>query len=75
VVKRTTIELDEDLLARAKHALGTRTTRETVEAALRRVADAGDEARRDRAVAQRKYLQIVPTRVHLDELRSEEMWR
>lgn len=31
--KRTTIEIDEDLLARAKRALGQRTTRATVEGA------------------------------------------
>ena len=39
MVKRTTIELDEELLRRAKRALGGGTTRATVEEALRRAAD------------------------------------
>lgn len=38
VVKRTTVDLDVDEVARAKEVLGTTTTRETISAALRQVA-------------------------------------
>lgn len=37
-VKRTTVDLDLDEVARAKQVLGTATTRETISAALRQVA-------------------------------------
>jgi Arc/MetJ family transcription regulator len=37
MVKRTTIEIDPELLERARKALGETTTRGTVEAALRRI--------------------------------------
>ncbi|HVL91528.1 MAG TPA: type II toxin-antitoxin system VapB family antitoxin, partial [Actinomycetota bacterium] len=43
--RRTTIEIDERLLERAKRALGLRTTRATVEEALRRVAADAEDAR------------------------------
>jgi Arc/MetJ family transcription regulator len=72
---RTTIEIDEDLLARAKRALGLRTTRETVEEALRQVADRGDSARAERAERQLRYLAGIGERADLDVLASEEMWR
>jgi Arc/MetJ family transcription regulator len=36
MLKRTTLEIDDELLARAKRALGSPTTRATVEEALRR---------------------------------------
>jgi len=70
-----TIELDEDLLARAKRALGAPTTRATVEEALRRVADAGDAAERDRRERQLELLEELPRHLDLDALRSDEMWR
>jgi Arc/MetJ family transcription regulator len=74
MVKRTTIEIDEELLLRAKRALGRTTTRETVEVALRLAADAAEADRADRAAGQLRYLSGLPTRVDLDVLRSEEMW-
>jgi len=37
MIKRTTIEIDEELLVRAKRALGEKTARATVEEALRRL--------------------------------------
>ena len=46
MLKRTTIEIDDELLARAKRALGETTARATVEEALRRVADAIEELNR-----------------------------
>ena len=75
MIRRTTIELDDDLLRRAMRALGTRTKRATVEEALRRVGEASeaDEAKRRQ--------RIVATLKEIGELeRSQgisrnEMWR
>lgn len=73
-VKRTTIELDEELLARAKRALGARTTRATVEEALRRVAEEAEDRQAHRASEQMRYLVGLPSRADLDVLGSGEMW-
>ncbi len=75
MARRTTIELDEELLARAKRALGARTTRATVEEALRRAADQAEGERARRAAGQREYLAGLSKRVDLDVLASEDMWR
>jgi Arc/MetJ family transcription regulator len=73
--KRTTIEIDMELLARARRALGSNTTRSTVEEALRRAAEAAEVEGSDRAVRQRAFFERLRDRVDLDVLRSEEMWR
>lgn len=73
--KRTTIELDEQLLARAKRALGQVTTRATVEEALRRAADAAEREQGERAEQQLRYLQRLHRHADRNVLRSEEMWR
>jgi Arc/MetJ family transcription regulator len=57
--RRTTIEIDEDLLERARRALGSTTTRATVEEALRRAAE----------------LEHLASRVEIAVLESDEMWR
>lgn len=75
MAKRTTIEIDEDLLARAKRALGCATTRATVEEALRRVAITGEHAHDERAARQRRYLERFSRFSDLDVLASEQMWR
>ena len=75
MVRRTTIEIDEDLLNRAKRALGLPTTRATVEEALRRVADEGDQAAEQRAERQRRFLDGFGRHVDREVLASEEMWR
>lgn len=75
MTKRTTIELDEELLARAKRLLGARTTRATVEEALRRAAEQAEGEQEQRAAGQLRYLERLPARVDLDVLASEEMWR
>jgi Arc/MetJ family transcription regulator len=75
MTRRTTIEIDEELLARAKRALGSRTTRATVEEALRRAADQAEDERERLAGSQLKYLEELPARVDLAVLTSEEMWR
>jgi Arc/MetJ family transcription regulator len=73
MIKRTTIEIDDDLLNRAKKALGEATTRATVEEALRRAAAGTESARR--AAKQRRYLEQLSLRVDVAVLGSEEMWR
>jgi Arc/MetJ family transcription regulator len=75
MVKRTTIEIDEALLARAKRALGAKTTRATVEEALRRAAGAAEHEQADRAARQRRYLERLRLHVDADVLTSEDMWR
>lgn len=75
MVKRTTIEFDEELLARAKRALGERTTRATVEEALRRAADDAERNEGERAAAQLEYLRRMRRHVDRDVLVSEDMWR
>ncbi len=73
--KRTTIEIDEALLARAKRALGCATTRATVEEALRRAAAQSEHSQDERAAQQRRYLERLSRRIDVNVLASEEMWR
>lgn len=73
--KRTTIEIDVALLARARRASGNRTTRATVEEALRRLADTADDRQADRAAKQLRYLQQLRSHTDVAVLASEEMWR
>jgi len=73
--KRTTIEIDEELLARAKRALGHATTRATVEEALRRAAESAEGEYADRASRQSRFLDGLGKRVDVSILASEEMWR
>jgi Arc/MetJ family transcription regulator len=73
--KRTTIELDEELLARAKRALGLRTTRATVEAALRQAAESAEATESHRSIRQRQYFAALSSHVDSDVLGSEQMWR
>lgn len=73
--RRTTIDVDEELLERAREVLGKATPRDTVEEALRRMAERGGEDHDRRAANQRRYLQRLPERVDVAVLASEEMWR
>jgi Arc/MetJ family transcription regulator len=73
--KRTTIEIDEELLARAKRALPGRTTRATVEEALRRAAESAEADARRRVEAQRAYLLSLNAHLDLSVLASDVMWR
>jgi Arc/MetJ family transcription regulator len=75
MTKRTTIELDEELLARAKRALGIGTTRATVEEALRRAAEQAEGEHDRRAADQLRYLEQLPARVDLEVLTGDEMWQ
>lgn len=72
---RTTIEIDEDLLARAKRALKLPTTRATVEEALRQAATRAEGEQADIAERQRRYFADLGQHVDLDVLASDEMWR
>lgn len=74
-MKRTTIEIDEELLARAKRALHLDTTRATVEEALRQAADRAETEHAERAGRQRRYLESLASRADLTVLASAEMWR
>lgn len=73
--RRTTIEIDDDLLARARQALGSSTTRATVEEALRRAVEGAEAERADRAAGQRGYLERLGSRIEVEVLASGEMWR
>lgn len=75
MIKRTTIEIDQELLVRAKRALGEPTTRGTVEEALRRAVESVESERARRAAKQRRYFEALGSRVDLGVLASEEMWR
>lgn len=75
MIRRTTIEIDEELLARARAALGSVTMRETVEEALRRAAELAETERTRLAAAQLAYLEVLPGLADLEVLRSDAMWR
>jgi Arc/MetJ family transcription regulator len=75
MAKRTTVEIDERLLARAKHALGSRTTRATIEEALRRAAVEAEGEQSERAERQLRYLRSLAERGDPAILASDEMWR
>jgi Arc/MetJ family transcription regulator len=75
MTKRTTIEIDEQILDRAKRALDLPTTRATVEEALRRAAEQAEDEFEERAARQIEYLRTLGEHVDLDVLASDEMWR
>lgn len=75
MIKRTTIELDEQLLIRAKRALGLSTARATIEEALRRAADQAEDEHEQRAARQREYFALLTSLGDMEVLASDEMWR
>jgi Arc/MetJ family transcription regulator len=75
MLKRTTIELDSELLARAKRALGEPTTRGAVERALRQAAERAESDRAARAAQQLRYFERLASHADLSVLGSEDMWR
>jgi Arc/MetJ family transcription regulator len=75
MIRRTTIEIDDELLERAKRALGSKTSRAAVEEALRRAADAAEAEHARRATQQLKYLERLDDLADLSVLASEQMWR
>jgi Arc/MetJ family transcription regulator len=75
MVKRTTIEIDEQLLERAKRALGSPTTRATVEEALRRAVESAEREFEERRQRQLRYFETLDEHLDLEVLASDEMWR
>jgi Arc/MetJ family transcription regulator len=75
MVKRLTVELDEQLLERAKRTLGRPTTRATIEEALRRAVEDADGEFEERRQRQLKYLRTLQDGLDPDVLKSDEMWR
>ena len=75
MIRRTTIEIDEELLERAKRALGLSTARAPIEEALRRTAALAENEHEERAARQRKYFKSLATWGDLDVLARDEMWR
>ena len=73
--KRLTVELDEQLLERARRTLGRSTTRATIEEALRLAVQSAESERKERAGRQLRYLTSMGERIDLDVLKSDEMWR
>ncbi len=75
MIRRTTIELDDELLAQARSVLGQPTVRATVEEALRRALqseESTDRARRSEQIeAMKRATRLVDTQVLL----SGEAWR
>ena len=72
--RRRTIEIDEELLERARRALGRFTIRGTVEEALRRAADAAEAERVEKAAPQARYLAALAVRGDMEVLASDRMW-
>lgn len=75
MVKRTTVEIDQELLKRAREALGQPTARATIHEALRRLADAADNEGQGQAERQRRYLGLLHSWADLEVMASEVMWR
>jgi Arc/MetJ family transcription regulator len=75
MLKRTTIEIDEQLLARAKRALGQPTTRATVEEAIRLATESAEREFEEGRERQRRYFETLDDHLDLDVLASDEMWR
>jgi Arc/MetJ family transcription regulator len=73
--KRTTIEIDADLLTDARKALGDPTTRAAVEEALRRAVARTDDVQTLRRRLQLDYLASLGNHVDLDILSSDKMWQ
>jgi Arc/MetJ family transcription regulator len=74
MVKRTTLEIDQGLLERARRALGRRTTRATVEEALRRATVEAEDQQANHVAKQQAFLASLASRIDVPVLMSEEMW-
>lgn len=73
-VKRTTIELDEELVKAAQRITG-HTVRATVEEALRGLVAAADREREARRSQVSAHLDIAHRAVDVDVLEADEAWR
>jgi Arc/MetJ family transcription regulator len=75
MIRRTTIELDEDLVAAARQALGQPTVRATVEEALRRAVQTETLSDRTRRAEQIEAMKRATRLIDTDVLLSGEAWR
>ena len=75
MIRRTTIELDEDLVAEAREVLGQPTVRATVEEALRRAVQSAKSTDRNRRADQIDALRRAARLIDEDVLLSGEAWR
>ncbi|CAJ1505509.1 type II toxin-antitoxin system VapB family antitoxin [[Mycobacterium] kokjensenii] len=73
-VKRTTIELDEDLVREAQSVTG-QTLRSTVEAALRQLIAESDSATAERRRRIAEHLADTDAQVDTEVLLSDRAWR
>jgi Arc/MetJ family transcription regulator len=74
IKRRTTIDLDDALLARARQALGGTTTRATLEEALSRLAESAEASQTDARAPQHRYFEQLGARADLQILASDDMW-
>ena len=70
--KRTTIQTDQDLLARARQASSEATTREVVDPALRLAVGTAEQGRSTKHLT---YLNRIYRHLDLKVLATNEMWR
>jgi Arc/MetJ family transcription regulator len=75
MIRRTTIELDEQLVAEAREVLGQPTVRATVEEALRLAVTAGRSENRNRKSEQVQAMTRGLRLIDEDVLLSGEAWR
>lgn len=75
MIRRTTIELDEDLVAEARAVLGQPTVRATVEEALRLAVQSGKSADHHRRAEQIEAMKRAAKLIDQDVLLSGEAWR
>lgn len=75
MIRRTTIELDEDLVAEAREVLGQPTVRATVEEALRRAIHSEKSTDRKRRTEQIEAMKRAAKLIDQDVLLSGEAWR
>jgi Arc/MetJ family transcription regulator len=73
-VKRTTIELDEELVKAAQRVTG-QTVRSTVEEALRRLVAAAERERQAKRSRVAAHLDIARNAVDVEVLQADEAWR
>ena len=75
MIRRTTIELDEDLVAEARIVLGQPTVRATVEEALRRAVQSAKSTDRNRRAEQIDAMKRAARLIDEGVLLSGEAWR
>lgn len=75
MTRRTNIQIVEELLARARRALGANTGRATVEEALRRNEQQPKVSGAARTLNQQRYLHQLAAHADIAVLGSKEMWR